>query len=183
MTIQHKSAFDFTQKTVFLLLLFVFNLLCINDSSGQKRFKKRTIRNSNNKRVWRPPPPSMVAPAPYDTLSNNEDDENKIFTKVDVDASFPGDLVGWQKYLQSALDATIPAKYGAPPGSYTVIIRFIVDKDGSVSDVFSETAHGYGMETESIRVIRNSGKWTPAIQNGRNVTAYKRQPITWMVSF
>jgi protein TonB len=37
------------------------------------------------------------------------------------------------------------------------------------------------MEQESVRAIKKSGKWTPAIQNGRNVTAYKRQPITWLV--
>jgi protein TonB len=61
-------------------------------------------------------------------------------------------------------------------------VRFIVSKDGSVSDVVAETNYGYGMEQEAIRVIKKSGRWTPAIQNGRNVTAYKRQSMTWIVS-
>ena len=62
-----------------------------------------------------------------------------------------------------------------------MVVRFIVAKDGSVSDVQAETSHGYGMEQESVRVIKKSGKWVAAIQNGRNVISYKRQPITWVV--
>ncbi len=110
-----------------------------------------------------------------------EDDENKVFTKVEVDASYVGGESAWRRYLSNNLDAGVPGENGAPPGTYTVIVRFIVAKDGSVSDVQAETSHGFGMEQESVRAIKKSGKWTPAIQNGRNVTAYKRQPITWVV--
>lgn len=110
-----------------------------------------------------------------------DDDENKVFTKVEVDAGYPGGEGAWRRYLSNNLDAEVPGTNGAPAGTYTVIIRFIVSKDGSVSDVVAETSHGFGMEQESVRAIKKSGKWTPAIQNGRNVTAYKRQPITWVV--
>lgn len=110
-----------------------------------------------------------------------EDDENKVFTKVEVDASFPGGTSSWTRFLMNNLEQNLPGDNGAAPGSYTVVVRFIVSKDGTVSDVQAETNHGFGMEQEAIRVIRKSGKWTPAIQNGRNVTAYKRQPITWIV--
>ena len=126
----------------------------------------------------------QVVQAPVETTGNNDipqDDENKIFTKVEVDASYPGGENSWRRYLSNNLDASVPGNEGAPPGTYTVIVRFIVAKDGSVSDVVAETDHGYGMEKESVRAIKKSGKWTPAIQNGRNVTAYKRQPITWVV--
>ncbi len=110
-----------------------------------------------------------------------EDDENKVFTKVEVDATYIGGESAWRRYLSNNLDAGVPGENGAAPGTYTVIVRFIVSKDGSVSDVQAETNHGSGMEQESVRAIKKSGKWTPAIQNGRNVTAYKRQPITWVV--
>ncbi len=39
-----------------------------------------------------------------------------------------------------------------------------------------------GMEEEAVRVIKNGPKWTPALQNGRNVNAYRRQPITFQVN-
>ncbi|MBU3714413.1 MAG: energy transducer TonB, partial [Ferruginibacter sp.] len=111
-----------------------------------------------------------------------EVEEDKIFTKVEIDAGYPGGESVWRKYLQNNLDASIPGGNGAPPGTYTVVVRFIVSKDGTVSDVVAETSHGYGMEQESVRAIKKSGKWTPAVQNGRNVSAYKRQPVTWLVT-
>ena len=63
-----------------------------------------------------------------------------------------------------------------------MIVKFIVSKDGSISDVQAESKHGYGMEEEAVKVIRKGPKWTPALQNGRNVNAYRRQPITFVVS-
>lgn len=109
------------------------------------------------------------------------DDENKVFTKVEVEAGFPGGEGGWRRYLTNNLNANTPVENGAPEGTYTVIVRFIVSKDGSISDVQAETSHGYGMEEEAVKIIKRGPKWTPAIQNGRNVNAYRRQPITFLV--
>ncbi|WP_431217597.1 energy transducer TonB [Puia sp. P3] len=60
----------------------------------------------------------------------------------------------------------------------TVTVQFIVDKDGKVSEVraLSGPETG-GLRDEAVRVIRNSGDWIPAIQNGRKVKSYKRQPV------
>lgn len=115
-------------------------------------------------------------------LPSTGDDENKVFTKVEIDASFPGGISAWKRYLQNNLNANAPVDNGAPPGTYTVIVRFIVSKDGSISDVVAETKHGYGMEQEAIKIIRKGPKWKPGIQNGREVSAYRRQPITFIVA-
>ena len=101
--------------------------------------------------------------------------------KTEVEASYPGGQAAWIRYLKSKLNANEPVDNGAPPGVYQVIVRFIVSKDGSISDVKAETSHGYGMEEEAVRVIKNGPKWVPALQNGRNVNAYRRQPITFQV--
>jgi protein TonB len=111
-----------------------------------------------------------------------KEDESKVFEKVEVEAEFPGGLSAWQRYLQRNLNSNAPIDNGAPPGSYTVIVQFIVDKQGNISDVKSLTNHGYGMEDEAIRAIKRGPKWTPAIQNGRNVNAYRKQPITFVVA-
>jgi protein TonB len=108
-----------------------------------------------------------------------KEDENKVFTKVEIEASFAGD---WQKFLQRNLNADVAVNAGAPPGTYQVIIQFIVDKEGKVSDVKSLTNHGYGMEEEAMRAIKKAPKWNPAVQNGRQVKAYRKQPITFIVS-
>lgn len=108
--------------------------------------------------------------------------EDAVFSRVEVEASFPGGNNGWKDYLIKNLKADVPVKKNAPVGTYQVIVRFIVSKDGTVSDVYAETNHGYGMEKEVIRVIRKGPKWVPAMQNGRPVNAYRRQPVTFVVT-
>ena len=115
-------------------------------------------------------------------VPKKDDDENKVFNKVEVEASFPGGEAAWRRYLQNNLDANTPIDNGAPEGTYSVIVRFIVSRDGSISDVVAETKYGYGMEAEAVKIIKKGPKWTPALQNGRNVNAYRRQPITFVVS-
>ena len=110
------------------------------------------------------------------------EDENKIFEKVEVDASFTGGESAWRRFLERNLNASTPVDNGAPPGSYTVVVQFVVDKGGNVSDVKSLTNHGFGMEAEAVKVIKRGPKWVPAIQNGRNVNAYRKQPITFVVA-
>ncbi len=110
------------------------------------------------------------------------EDYGMTFTKTEIDPEFLGGVAAWRKYLERNLDALVPVKNKAPIGTYTVVAQFIVAKDGTVSDVKAITKHGYGMEEEVIRVIKNGPKWKPAIQNGKEVRAYKKQPITFMVA-
>jgi protein TonB len=110
-----------------------------------------------------------------------DDDEGKIFTKVEVEAGFPGGDRAWRNYLEKNLNTEVPGENGAPEGNLTVIVKFVVSKDGSLSDITCETDPGYGICQEAIRVIKRTKNWTPAIQNGRNVNAYRRQPITFSV--
>jgi protein TonB len=111
-----------------------------------------------------------------------DDDENKVFEKVEVEASFKGGEKEWRRYLERNLDANTPVENGAPEGQYTVVVQFIVDKEGKISDVKAMTSHGYGMEEEATKIIRRGPEWVPAVQNGRNVKAYRKQPITFVVS-
>jgi protein TonB len=108
-------------------------------------------------------------------------EDNTVFTKVEQEAAFPGGQGAWKRFLEKNLDAQTPLNEDAPPGTYQVVVRFIVSKDGSISDVVAETKHGYGMEAEAVKVIKKGPKWTPALQNGRHVNAYRRQPITFVV--
>lgn len=111
-----------------------------------------------------------------------EDDENKIFEKVEIEASFKGGEGAWRKYLERNLNANTPVDNGAPEGTYTVWVQFIVDKGGNISDVKALSNHGYGMEDEAVKVIRKGPAWVAAIQNGRPVKAYRKQPITFVVT-
>jgi periplasmic protein TonB len=109
-------------------------------------------------------------------------DYNEPFTAVEVEASFKGGGEAWRKYVLRNLNANVPINNGATSGVYTIIVQFIVDTDGNISNVIPLTKHGYGMEDEAMRVIRSGPKWEPAIQNGRKVKAYRKQPITFVVT-
>jgi protein TonB len=125
--------------------------------------------------------PSQIDEGKQVIEEKKEDDENKIFEKVEVEASFPGGDGAWRKFLERNLRGDVASENGAPAGTYTVVVQFVVDKEGNVSDVKALTSHGYGMEDEAVRVIKKGPQWKPAIQNGRNVKAYRRQPITFQI--
>jgi periplasmic protein TonB len=111
-----------------------------------------------------------------------EEDYDKVFTVVQNPAEFPGGLPAWAKYLERNLNRDLPVENGAPPGKYTVVVSFIVAKDGTISDVVAENDPGYGTKAEAVRVITRGPKWKPALQNGRNVIYRHKQSITFMVS-
>jgi TonB family protein len=117
-------------------------------------------------------------------IKETTDDDQEapfIFQKVEFEANFPGGNAGWRKYLERSLNAAVPVENGAPAGTYTVVVQFVVDRAGEISDVRSLTRHGYGMEAEVMRVIQKGPQWEPAMQNGRPVKAYRKQPVTFSV--
>lgn len=106
-----------------------------------------------------------------------DEDEDKVFTKVEIDAQFPGGPGAWQKYVTRAIQADIDEltdgdNYG------TCIVKFIVDKTGKVSQVEATTMKGTKLAEIATNAIRKGPNWTPAQQNGRYVNAYRLQPVT-----
>jgi protein TonB len=125
-----------------------------------------------------------VDPGPQDLDKGNGIIEPKI-TKdegpaviVDIDAKFDGN---WKRFLETHLNGEVPVNNNAPAGRYSVVIRFVVNVDGTISNIEPLTAHGYGLEEEGIRVIKKSKKWEPAFLNGIHVKAYKKQVIIFDV--
>ena len=111
-----------------------------------------------------------------------EEDYDKVFTSVEIVAEFPGGRSAWEKFLQRNLNSSLPSEQGAPPGKYTVMVSFLVDKNGNISDVTAENDPKYGTREEAIRVIKKGPAWKPAVQNGRNVAFRARQAITFVVA-
>jgi len=116
------------------------------------------------------------------------DDEDKVFQKVEIDAEFPGGNSGWTKYVTREIERNMD-ELQDDGKSGSVVVLFIVDKEGAVSDVralpCSEAgvANCLGPGTKlaevAVSAIKRGPKWKPAIQNGRNVKAYRRQPVTF----
>ena len=105
-----------------------------------------------------------------------KEDEDKVFTKVEIEASFPGGPAAWTKYVTRAIQADIDEFTDQDYG--TCIVKFIVDKTGKVSQVEATTMRGTKLAEVATNAIRRGPSWIPAQQNGRYVNAYRLQPVT-----
>jgi len=110
------------------------------------------------------------------------EDYDSEFKTVQIQAKFPGGDAEWRRFLERNLNRDAPVEGGAPTGNYTVVVSFLVDKEGNISEVKAENSPGYGTAEEAVRVIKRGPKWTPAVQNGRNVIYRQRQSITFQVA-
>jgi len=122
------------------------------------------------------PPVSDDGKGVVEAPKKDETDYDKTFTKVEIESEYPGGTAAWQRYLNKNLHYPQEAIDNEIQG--TIVVQFIVDKEGNVSDV--EAISGPNeLRDEAMRVIKKSGKWTPAVQNGRQVKSYKKQPIVF----
>jgi len=115
-------------------------------------------------------------------LKSSEPDYESEFKTVQIQARFPDGVAGWIKFLQKNLNSDLPVQNGAPSGVYTVVVSFVVDRSGNISDVQAENDPGFGTKEEAIRTIKKGPHWIPAEQNGRPVIYRQKQSISFKVS-
>ena len=125
----------------------------------------------------------VVAPPSSDGVAKGvvekpKDPEPEIWTKVEIESMYPSGPEGWLRFLNKNLHYPEEAQNIEVQG--VVMVQFIVDEKGNVSNVQAVSGpETGGLREEAVRVIKKSGNWTAAIQNGRQVKSYKRQPITF----
>lgn len=117
-------------------------------------------------------------------VQNNSQTSEKIFYATTQSPSFPGGEAGWKAYLEKNLRSNIPAKNHAPVGEYTITVSFLINTLGEISEVTAVDApeKDYGAGAEAVRVIKESGHWNPATQNGHLVTYREKQKVTFTVN-
>jgi protein TonB len=105
-----------------------------------------------------------------------------IFQKVEVEASI--DPTSWRKHLQEKLLPYLEkaTRKGMKPGKYTVDVRFLVDKNGSISQVKALSDPGFGLAKAAEIVLKSGPKWTPGKVNGLAVKSYHTQPINFVIA-
>ena len=95
---------------------------------------------------------------------------------------FPGGEEALAKYLEQNLNHKLPQERGGPEGKYTVVLSFLVEEDGTISNVEARNDPGYGTAEEAIRVIKNGPNWIPSERDGIKGNYLKRMSIEFMVS-
>ena len=126
-------------------------------------------------------PINVNANSTVDANINVNTSEDKVFTQVEKQPKFPGTSDDWHQYLIKNLDAGMPVKEGWKAGVYKLMLQFIVHTDGSISDITTTNYKGSKTAQHCIDLIKKGPKWEPAMQNGKPVDTYTKQPITFVI--
>lgn len=121
---------------------------------------------------------SIEGLVPVDVLVDDIDDGNEIFKGVpEVDPAFPGGEEALYAYLSShivypraAIDAGIEGM---------VLVEFVVERDGSLSNVVAKRKVSPLLDEEAVRVVKSMPAWSPGKQKGKAVRCFFRIPIVF----
>ncbi len=109
-------------------------------------------------------------------INETASDSSAPLRKVEEDAEYPGEAKGWQTYLFKNLNYPEAAVNNEVQGE--VIVEFVVNTDGTISKVHAISGPKE-LRPESVRVVKESGYWVPAMNKGAKVASYKKQPINF----
>lgn len=101
----------------------------------------------------------------------------EIFVAVEQPAEFPGGQQALMKWLSSNIRYPESAQQNDIQGR--VVVNFVVEKDGSVSQVKIAKGVDKDLDREAIRVVQKMPKWTPGKNNGVAVRSYFNLPVTF----
>jgi len=120
-------------------------------------------------------------PAPEQSKKSKttEADDQHFFLAVDQLPEFPGGKKGLVDYLNANLKYPSEAKRNHIQG--TVLVSFVVEKDGSITGTRVLNGIGGGCDEASIETINSMPLWNPAIQDGKNVRVLFNLPITFVL--
>ena len=100
-----------------------------------------------------------------------------VFDEVDEMPQFPGGMAGMMQYLSSNLRYPQDAREAGTQGR--VIVSFIVEKDGSISNAKVAKSTYSSLDEEALRVVSAMPKWTPGKQNGEAVRVKYSVPVSF----
>ena len=130
--------------------------------------KDRTVEAVRSEiAVAAPPPP----PAPKPEVAT------KVFDVVEEMPSFPGGNGALMSYLSSNVKYPVVAQENGVQGR--VIISFVVERDGSISDVKVARSVDPSLDREAQRVVKSMPRWTPGKQNGQTVRVKYTVPVVF----
>jgi periplasmic protein TonB len=112
-----------------------------------------------------------------DVKAVTEDTGNQIFTAVEVEPVPRGGMDAFYKFLGDKIKYPNAAKEAGTQGR--VILQFVVEKDGSLTDIHVMREPGNGLGDEAMRVLKLAPKWTPGVQNGKPVRVQFTIPVNF----
>ncbi|MBN8653644.1 MAG: energy transducer TonB [Cytophagales bacterium] len=106
-----------------------------------------------------------------------EEKSDEVFTIVEVTAEPKGGLPAFYKYVAENIQYPVQAKRMGIQGR--VFVEFVVNKDGSLTNVIAVKGIGAGCDEEAVRIVKNAPAWNPGRQRGHAVKQRMVVPITF----
>ncbi|MFD0793136.1 TonB family protein [Mucilaginibacter litoreus] len=116
-------------------------------------------------------------PASSDTIP---DGKNQVFSAVEHAPAFPGGEAGFKAYLSENIKYPAEAVKSKVEGRS--VLTFVVEEDGSLSDIKVVRSLGTGTDEEAIRVLKASPRWIPGKQNGHTVRVQYTVPVSFSLA-
>ena len=117
---------------------------------------------------------------PIEIEEEEEVEDDVIFTVVEDQPEFPGGEEARQRFLEDNLRYPTMAREAGIQG--TVFVTFVVETDGSVTDVRVLRGIGGGCDEEAVRVVQMMPRWEPGRQRGQPVRVQFNMPIRFRLN-
>ena len=104
-------------------------------------------------------------------------EETKVFDVVEEMPSFPGGPGALMSFLSSNIKYPVVAEENGIQGR--VIVAFVVERDGSITDVRVVKSVDQSLDKEAVRVVKSMPRWIPGKQNGSAVRVKYTVPVTF----
>lgn len=165
----------------------------VADNNNETRPDGKPTKEANNDRQASP---SQASPRPNKTTQNGHNapepvkskllnipqpvNSNSVYDVVEQMPSFPGGISGLRTYLNQNIRYPAEAQEICVQGR--VVVSFVVEKDGHISDVTVLRSVDPSLDKEAVRVIRNMPRWTPGKQGGEPVKVRYNVPVSFRLN-
>lgn len=175
--VNHPSFSKFDEKFEYKVRFTISNKGQIqNINTSTEEFQKEVLKSSfNSLGSWSPTVFNDLPISQHFELSISKG--NELFTVVEQPAAPPGGYQAFYNYVDQTLKYPALARKKGIEGK--VYIQFVVDKDGSLTEVEAVKKIGGGCDEEAVRVVQAAPKWSPPMQRGKPVKQRIIMPITF----
>lgn len=165
----------------------------VADNNNETRPDGKPTKEANNDRQASP---SQASQRPNKTTQNGQNapeplrseplnipqpvNSNRVYDVVEQMPSFPGGISGLMTYLNQNIRYPAEAQEICVQGR--VVVSFVVEKDGHISDVTVLRSVEPSLDKEAIRVVRNMPRWTPGKQGGEPVRVRFTVPVSFRLN-
>ena len=96
-----------------------------------------------------------------------EEKAREYFTVVEEMPSYPGGITNFHMYITRKLNYPVKARRAGIEGK--IILEFVIEETGEITDVKVVKGIGFGCDEEAIRILESSPKWNAGMQQGKSV--------------